>query len=225
MFSHLVYCILQSCFSVRKGYHMQGLSLVLEHVIRHYGIIAIFITMTLESSCIPLPSELIMTFAGFEAWQGNISFTAAVFAGVIGNIVGSLVAYYAGSIGGRPLLLRYGKYIFFSKKHFNSAEHWFARYGSITVLIARVLPAIRTFISLPAGIANMKLTKFLLFTTIGSIPWVYILTLLGYQLGGHWSSIDQHTSALPYVFATLLIVILVVFFLRNRPTTRQSKKN
>ncbi|MCI0182981.1 MAG: DedA family protein [Acidibacillus sp.] len=200
---------------------MHGLSLFLEQIIRHYGVLAIFLTMILESACIPLPSELIMTFAGFEAWQGNISFTAAVFAGVIGNVVGSLIAYYVGSVGGRPLLSRYGKYILFSEKHFHSAEYWFAKYGAITVLIGRLLPAIRTFISLPAGIANMKMGKFLLFTTIGSAPWVYLLTLLGYQLGGHWSSIDQHTSALSYLFAALLLVLIAFFWWRNRPAAHR----
>ncbi|PWI58929.1 DedA family protein [Sulfoacidibacillus thermotolerans] len=198
---------------------MQGLSLLLEHFIRHYGIAAIFITMILESACIPLPSELIMTFAGFESWKGNINFTEAVFAGVIGNVVGSLIAYYIGSKGGRPFLRRYGKYILFSEKHFSSAEHWFARYGAITVLLGRILPAIRTFISLPAGIANMRISTFLLFTTIGSLPWVYILTLLGYQFGGHWAAIEQHSSALTYVFAILLIAILIIFWLRNKPHT------
>ncbi|MHB1683750.1 MAG: DedA family protein [Bacilli bacterium] len=200
---------------------MHGLALSLEHAIRHYGIAAVFFAMLLESACIPLPSELIMTFAGFEAYQGNIGFTAAVFAGVIGNIVGSALAYYVGSRGGRPLLRRYGKYILFSEKHFTAAERWFARYGAWAVLIARVLPAIRTFISLPAGIANMKRGKFLLYTTIGTIPWVYVLTLLGFQLGRHWESINAHSTAFTYIFAALLLAALVWFWTRNRQSSSQ----
>ncbi len=200
---------------------MHGLALSLEHAIRHYGIAAVFLSMVLESACIPLPSELIMTFAGFEAYQGNIGFTAAVFAGVAGNMVGSMLAYYVGSRGGRPLLRRYGKYILFSEKHFTAAERWFARYGAWAVLIARVLPAIRTFISLPAGIANMKWGKFLLYTTIGSIPWVYVLTLLGFQLGRHWESIDAHSTTFTYIFAALLVAALVWFWTRNRQSSRQ----
>ena len=200
---------------------MHGLALSLEHAIRHYGIAAVFFAMLLESACIPLPSELIMTFAGFEAYQGNIGFTAALFAGVIGNIVGSMLAYYVGSRGGRPLLRRYGKYILFSEKHFTAAERWFARYGAWAVLIARVLPAIRTFISLPAGIANMKRGKFLLYTTIGTIPWVYVLTLLGFQLGQHWESINAHSTAFTYIFAALLLAALVWFWTRNRQSSSQ----
>ncbi len=200
---------------------MHGLALSLEHAIRHYGIAAVFLSMLLESACIPLPSELIMTFAGFEAYQGNIGFTAAVFAGVAGNMVGSMLAYYVGSRGGRPLLRRYGKYILFSEKHFTAAERWFARYGAWAVLIARVLPAIRTFISLPAGIANMKWGKFLLYTTIGSIPWVYVLTLLGFQLGRHWESINAHSTTFTYIFAALLVAALLWFWTRNRQSSRQ----
>ncbi len=195
---------------------MHNMSVFLEHAITQYGVLAVFLAMLLESACIPLPSEVVMPFAGFEAWLGHISFVEAVIAGILGNLVGSLIAYAIGKWGGRPLLARYGRYVLFSERHFASAERWFSRYGGITVLIARILPAIRTFISLPAGIAKMNLGKFTIFTTIGIIPWVYILSEVGYQLGKNWSVIESHSHALTYLFAVVLIVAVVLFWMRNR---------
>ena len=178
--------------------------------------------MVLESACIPLPSELIMTYAGFEAFRHNIGFTQAVIAGVIGNLVGSLIAYYVGKLGGRPFLRRYGKYIWFSEKHFASAERFFAKWGSFAVLISRILPAIRTFISLPAGIANMNLAKFIIFSIIGSIPWVYLLAYVGYALGQNWDSVSSHTGVLTYIFAAILIIGVIGFWVRNRANKAQT---
>ena len=198
---------------------MHNLSVFLEHAITQYGIFAVFLAMLLESACIPLPSEVIMPFAGFEAWLGHLSFWEAVIAGILGNLAGSLIAYVVGKWGGRPLLSRYGKYIFFSENHFNSAENWFSRYGSITVLLGRILPAIRTFISLPAGIAKMNVGKFVIFTIIGTIPWVYILAEVGYQLGKNWSTIDLHSHALTYIFAIILILAVIGFWIKNRQSS------
>lgn len=200
---------------------MQSLSVFLEHAISQYGIFAVFLAMLLESACIPLPSELIMPFAGFEAWAGHIPFWDAVIAGVAGNLAGSLIAYAIGKWGGRPLLARYGHYILFSEKHFQSAEHWFAKYGSITVLLGRILPAIRTFISLPAGIAKMNLPRFIIFTIIGCIPWVYILTVVGYQFGKNWSVIESHSHLITDVFAAALIFIIIGYWVKNRPQTKK----
>lgn len=196
---------------------MHSLSTLLEHLIRHYGVYAVFFAMILESACIPLPSELIMTYAGFEAFHGDLNFTAAVIAGVSGNVVGSWLAYYVGRRGGRPFLRRYGRYILFSERHFEHAERWFARYGSIAVLVSRVLPAVRTFISLPAGIAKMNPSRFTLYTIIGSIPWVYILALAGFALGQHWNAISGSINKLGYLFALAFIVAIVWFIGRNRP--------
>lgn len=178
--------------------------------------------MILESCCIPLPSELIMTYAGFAAYEGNMNFAAAVVVGVVGNLLGSLLAYYIGSRGGRPLLRRYGRYVLFSERHFASAERFFARYGPATVLIARVLPAIRTFISLPAGFANMPRGRFVLFTTIGCIPWVWLLTFFGYKLGQNWAVIEKHFTAFTALFGVLLVVLALSFWIRNRRTNAQS---
>lgn len=202
--------------------HLHALSVSLEHFITHYGVLAVFLAMVLESACIPLPSELIMTYAGFEAFRHNIGFTEAIVAGVLGNLVGSLIAYYVGKVGGRPFLRRYGRYILFSDKHFASAERFFAKWGSLAVLISRVLPAIRTFISLPAGIANMRIGKFILFSLIGCIPWVYLLTYIGYSLGQNWDSVSAHTGALTYIFGAILVLAVVLFWTRNRNSKAQT---
>ncbi|MCY0876693.1 MAG: DedA family protein [Firmicutes bacterium] len=195
---------------------MQALSAFLEHAIRHYGILAVFLAMVLESACIPLPSELIMTYAGFEAFRGNIAFAPAVVAGIVGNVVGAMIAYYVGSRGGRVFLQRYGKYIFFSEKHFAAAERYFVRYGTVTTLVSRVLPVLRTFISLPAGIARMDRRRFLLYTTIGSIPWVYVLTYLGYKLGQNWTSISAHFTALTVIFVVIFVAAVIWFWTSAR---------
>ncbi len=203
---------------------MHALSTILENGIRHYGLLAVFIAMVLESACIPLPSELIMTYAGYEAYRGNIGFASAVVVGIAGNVIGSMLAYYVGSLGGRPLLRRYGKYILFSEKHFASAERFFDRAGVWAVLVSRILPAIRTFISLPAGIANMNRRKFVLFTTIGCIPWVWLLAYVGYALGQHWEQISAHSGGLSVLFAVILITAVVWFWLSNRQQAATRKR-
>lgn len=201
---------------MKVGNRLHAISAFLEQAIRHYGVLAVFIGMALESACIPLPSELIMTYAGFEAFRGNIGFAPAVIAGVVGNVIGSLFAYYVGYRGGRPLLRKYGKYIFFSEKHLDYAERFFVRYGIITTLVSRVLPVLRTFISLPAGIARMRRGQFLLFTTIGCIPWVYLLTYIGFKLGQNWETVSAHFTTLTALFAVVFIGAVAWFWLRNR---------
>lgn len=196
--------------------HLHALSALLEHAIRHYGILAIFLAMVLESACIPLPSEVVMTYAGFEAFRGNIAFAPAIVAGIVGNVIGSMIAYYVGSKGGRTFLRKYGRYVFFSEKHFAAAERYFTRYGAITTLLSRLLPVLRTFISLPAGIARMERGRFLLFTTIGCIPWVYVLTYLGYKLGQNWTTISAHFTSLTVLFAVVFIGAVVWFWTSSR---------
>ncbi len=196
------------------------MSHVLENLIRHYGLLAVFVAMVLESACIPLPSELIMTYAGYEAYKGNMNFAAAVTLGVLGNLTGSLLAYYVGRRGGRAAVIRYGSYILLSERHLTSAERFFARYGAPTVLLSRILPAIRTFISLPAGMARMPSAKFVLYTVIGSIPWVYLLTFFGYKLGQNWSAIAKHFTLATGIAALALVVIVIWFWKSNREGKR-----
>ena len=135
------------------------------------GAAGVFFMMALESACIPLPSEVILPFAGILVAQGTLSFSAALAWALAGQIAGSVVAYYAGRYGGRAFILRYGKYILLRRKELDLAERWFARYGEITAFVTRLLPGIRTFISLPAGIARMPLWRFLLYSLLGALPW------------------------------------------------------
>lgn len=178
----------------------------------HWGV---FIGMVLESACIPLPSEVIMLFGGFLAAQGMLNFWGVVWAGVLGNVVGSVIAFWVGSNGGRPFLQRYGKYILFNNAHLDKADRWFQRYGEWAVFFGRILPVIRTFISLPAGIARMRFPKFLAFTLIGCIPWNIALTYLGLRLGQNWPSVEPYFRPISYVVAAAIICAIVLFFFRN----------
>lgn len=199
---------------------MHAISTLLETFILRYGILAVFFAMLLESCCIPLPSELIMTYAGYEVFRGNIALIPVIIAGIVGNVIGSMIAYYIGERGGRPLLRRYGKYILFSEKHFAASEAFFSKYGAFAVLVGRVLPAVRTFISLPAGIGKMNKTRFIVYTTLGCIPWVALLTYIGYVLGQHWDTVNAHASSVSIVLGLLIVVAVIWFFVRNRQPSR-----
>lgn len=172
--------------------------------------------MILESACIPIPSEVIMLSGGWLAARGSLSFAGVVAAGVIGNLIGSLIAYYVGATGGRRLLERYGKYILFNAHHLEQAERWFARYGESTVLFTRMLPFIRTFISFPAGIAGMKMWRFAVFTLLGCIPWDLALVYIGYKLGGNWSIVEQYLRPVSYAVCAAVLLLLVWWLVRRR---------
>ncbi len=150
-------------------------------LITQFGYWGVFIGMTLESACIPLPSEIIMPFSGFVVWQGttNMTLIGVTIVGAVANVFGALIAYTVGAKGGRPLLEKYGKYILITHNQLERADKWFDKYGYEAVLISRFLPIIRTFISLPAGISHMDIKKFVIYTFIGSLPWVFALAYLG----------------------------------------------
>ena len=150
------------------------------------GYAGIAALMGIESACIPLPSEIIMPFAGYLIFPGRFSLLAVATAGAIGCNVGSLIAYWIGAIGGRPLVERYGKWVLMNHHDLDRMTHFFEKYGAITVLLARMLPVVRTFIAFPAGIAKMSQTKFHLYTFIGSWPWCFGLAYVGMKLGEKW---------------------------------------
>lgn len=150
------------------------------------GYAGIAALMGIESACIPLPSEIIMPFAGYLIFTGRFSLLAVATAGAIGCNVGSLIAYWIGAIGGRPLVERYGKWVLMNHHDLDRMTHFFEKYGAITVLLARMLPVVRTFIAFPAGIAKMSQTKFHLYTFIGSWPWCFGLAYVGMKLGEKW---------------------------------------
>jgi len=152
-------------------------------LIGSWGVWAVFVLMVIESACIPVPSEAIMLFAGFAVTKGDMTLWGAVVAGVAGNIVGSWIAYAVGLYGGRPFVDRWGKYVLMSHHKLDTAERWFGKYGAAAVFFSRMLPIVRTFISLPAGMARMPFWKFTLYTAAGCIPWVLMLGWIGVAVG------------------------------------------
>jgi len=154
------------------------------------GYWGIAIGMAIESCNIPLPSEIILPYGGYLVSTGRLEFFWAAMAGTAGGTCGSVVSYYIGLYGGRPFLYRYGRYFGVTPQKLVLAEEWFARYGEATVFFTRLLPVIRTFISLPAGVARMNLTRFVVYTFLGSLPWSLLLTYVGYLLGEHWELLE-----------------------------------
>jgi membrane protein DedA with SNARE-associated domain len=181
-----------------------------------WGWVAVFILMTLESACIPIPSEAIMPFAGFAVSEGTMSLWSIVAAGVAGNVVGSWIAYWIGLYGGRPFVDKYGKYVLMRHHHLDVAERWFDRWGAPTVFFSRMLPIVRTFISLPAGMARMPFWKFTLYTALGCIPWVFMLGYVGVKLGDNWEEIRAYLHYADYVVAVGLVALAVWWIVRIR---------
>lgn len=193
---------------------MDFISSIAQSLVDKLGIAGIFAGMVLESACIPLPSEVIMLTGGFFVHQGKFPLWEVVVAGTAGNILGSIITFWAGAKGARSLLDKYGKYVLINRKHMEQAERWFSKYGERTALISRVLPFVRTFISLPAGISGMSFPKFIIFTAIGCIPWNLGLTYAGYMLGANWSKAEQYIHPVTYAIAAILIVWIILFVWR-----------
>lgn len=192
------------------------------HSVGSWGYLAIFVLMTAESACIPVPSELTMPVAGLLAAEGKMNFFLAGLLGAAANLVGSWLAYAAGRFGGRRLVLRYGRYILVKPHDVERADLWFGRYGASAVFFSRLLPVLRTFISLPAGITRMPLGRFSALTLAGCLPWSFALTYAGYELGRHWQSILRYTE--PFTFATAALLFLAVgmwYFRRLRRRSAQ----
>ena len=185
-------------------------------LIGSWGLPAVFVLMLLESACIPVPSEAIMPFAGFAVSQGKLTLAGIVIAGVAGNLVGSWIAYAVGFYGGRPFVDRWGKYVLLRPHHLDTAEHWFDHYGAPVVFFGRMIPIVRTFISLPAGFGKMKFWKFTLFTALGCIPWVAMLGYLGYKLGANWDKIQPYLHYADYLVVLAFIVLVVYAVMRWR---------
>ena len=154
------------------------------------GYSGIVLLMAIESACIPLPSEIIMPFSGYLVSKGEMNLWAVGVAGAVGCVVGSIVAYYVGMYGGRPFIEKYGRYILLSRHDLDLADRWFAKYGEAIVFISRLLPAVRTFIAFPAGVARMNMTRFIIYTFAGSLPWCLGLAYIGQKLGEQWDKDD-----------------------------------
>jgi membrane protein DedA with SNARE-associated domain len=160
-------------------------------VIEQLGYGGVFVGMTLESTGLPLPSEVIMAFAGYVVWEGQLTLLGITLAGTLGCLTGSLIAYGIGAYGGRPLLERYGKYVLIRKNELDRGEQWFAKHGESAVFISRLLPVVRTYISFPAGIVRMDVRKFSVYTFLGSLPFCFAFAYAGVALGPHWHSITR----------------------------------
>jgi membrane protein DedA with SNARE-associated domain len=179
------------------------------------GEAAVFLLMVLESACIPVPSEAIMLFAGFSVSEGEMTLAGVVIAGVLGNLVGSWIAYAVGYYG-RLDLLEKNKLIHISPKHLKWADDWFARYGNATVFFSRMLPIIRTFISLPAGVAKMPFWRFSAYTLLGSIPWVLMLAIVGEKVGENWEDWRHKLGYLDYVVLAAILAGVVYWVVKRR---------
>jgi membrane protein DedA with SNARE-associated domain len=187
-------------------------------VISATGYLGILVLMAIESACIPLPSEIIMPFAGYLASVGRFTLIGAATMGALGCNVGSTIAYYVAATGGRKAFERWGSYVLISSAELDHAEQFFARYGSITVFIGRLLPVIRTFIAFPAGLARMPMLKFQIYTFLGSWPWCFGLAYVGFVLGQRWDS-DPTLRSLFHRFDALVVVLLLgglVWFVWSR---------
>jgi membrane protein DedA with SNARE-associated domain len=192
--------------------------------ISYLGYSGIILTMAIESACIPLPSEIIMPFSGYLVFAGRFSLIGVSVAGALGCVVGSVAAYWAGILGGRPFLERYGKYILLSHRDLDTAEKWFDKYGDWAIFFSRLLPVIRTFISLPAGIARMNFPKFVLYTFLGSLPWCFALAFVGKILGENWESIRTYFRGADIVIVIVIIIGIAFFIYRHLNLKRGSDK-
>lgn len=184
-----------------------------------YG--GVILLMAIESACIPLPSEVIMPFTGFLVASGRFSLWGAALAGAVGCTIGSTVAYVVGAYGGRPLILRYGRFVLLSKHDVDVADRWFARFGEATAFFARLLPVVRTFISLPAGVARMPFWRFLAYSFAGSFIWSLVLAYIGMQLGNHWEELGPIFRKFDIVVVVFVALLLALYLYRHLRYLRQ----
>ncbi|HSP63378.1 MAG TPA: DedA family protein [Pyrinomonadaceae bacterium] len=191
------------------GRIIEILSAFIVATISSLGYAGIVLLMAIESACIPLPSEIIMPFSGYLVYTGRFNIWLVSVAGAFGCVVGSLVAYWVGMYGGRPLIEKYGRYVLISHRDLDLADRWFARFGEAIVFASRLLPVIRTFIAFPAGVARMNLKKFVIYTFAGSLPWCLGLTYVGQKLGEKWDK-DPMLKTLFHRFDFVIGIALVV---------------
>ena len=184
--------------------------------IASYGLVAVFVLMVAESCGVPFPSEVVMPTAGLLAATGHMNLVAAIVAGALANLVGSLIAYGLAARFGEPLLLGPGRYIGIRRHHLELADGWFNRWGLLAVLIGRVLPVIRTYISFPAGLARVDVAKFSILTFVGALPWCAALALVGYELGKNYDRVSGPVEKAAIVIALLVVAAVVVWYVRGR---------
>jgi membrane protein DedA with SNARE-associated domain len=192
-----------------------------------YGYVAIFLLMLLESACVPIPSEVTMLVGGaltttaFAGAGNELNLFTVASVGIAGNLIGSLFAYWAGAAGGRPLVDRFGRYLLIRPREVDRAHGWFERRGQAAVFVARLLPVIRTFISLPAGVAKMPLRRFTGYTLLGCIPWVFALTWIGAALGSRWEKAAGYIQSVGWLIALVLVAGAIAWVIRRWSIVRR----
>lgn len=185
------------------------------------GYLGVFILMALESAALPVPSEVVMPFAGYLAYLGTFNLLLISIVGAAGCMAGSILSYYVGLKGGRPFIDKYGKYVFLNHEHLDLAEEWFKKHGDRAVFFSRLLPVLRTFISLPAGLGKYDFRKLVAFSFIGSLPWCFALAYVGFRLGPHWKNIIGFFNGLDILIVVVLAFLFVKYFRKLR---RRHKK-
>jgi membrane protein DedA with SNARE-associated domain len=186
------------------------------NALTNHGLIIVFLTMIAESACIPIPSEVVVPFGGVLAAEGHTHLWMVIVVATVANLIGATIAYAVGLYGGRALFVRYGRYVGVREHHIEKADRWFERRGQVTVFFTRMMPGVRTFISLPAGIAKMPLVKFLVYTVLGSIPWNIALAYLGYGAGkaaggadASWANLQAQFDRYDKIFYVAFAVVVV----------------
>lgn len=195
---------------------MEQISQSFLNFIDAYGYVAVAILMAMENACIPIPSELILGFSGYLIFAEKMTFTGATIAGMIGGMIGSIFAYLVGSRGGRKFVDKYGKYFLIKKSHVDLAQKWFDKYGIRAVFFSRMLPVVRTFISLPAGFARVNFKAFLFYTFAGSLPWTMLILFAGMKFGESWKYLLEigHTASI--LFVIICVLIIGIIYWRHR---------
>jgi len=201
---------------------ISNLANVIIQIISNSGYFGIFVLMIAESALIPIPSEIIMPFSGYLVYTGKLNPILVIISGSVGNLVGSLVAYVIGLKLGREFILRYGKYILLKKSHLDWTESFFRKYGNGSTFVSRLLPGIRTYISLPAGIAKMDLKKFSVFTLAGSIIWSTMLTFVGITLGEEWTAIRNYSKYFDIVVIVGILIVVIIIIKKRIGKTNNS---
>jgi membrane protein DedA with SNARE-associated domain len=191
----------------------------LSQLVAAYGLLAVFVLMVGESCGFPFPSEVIMPTSGLLAATGHLNLVAAIFAGAVANLVGSLIAYGLAARFGEPLLLGPGRYIGIRRHHLEMADGWFRRWGLLAVFVGRVLPVIRTYISFPAGLARIDLLRFSILTFVGALPWCAALALIGYTLGRNYDKISGPIEKIAIAIAALVAIVVIAWYLRGRESS------
>jgi len=191
------------------------ISSVVINIISSTGYFGVAFLMALESACIPVPSEVIMPFSGFLVWEGKFVLWQVVIWGAIGNLIGSVAAYWVGYYGGRRIIDKYGKYLLISSHDMEIADRWFQKYGQSTVFFSRLLPVVRTFISLPAGIYKMDFKRFCFYTVLGCLPWSFFLTYVGLVAGENWDVLKEYFHKFDLAIGILAAVVIVWWVWRH----------